>query len=142
MQRDHETGRAIVRPITCKHWGCSYCAPRKIRKLAFLTNGAKPNRWIRLGVNPAYYENGKDAWEKTSPKLPELCRKIRKERGECEYLRVCELHKSGMPHYHAMLRSSFIPQKALSEMWGALTGAPSSLYRQDRSNIFELSIFD
>jgi hypothetical protein len=121
---DHETGLPQVRPITCKRWGCSYCAPRKIRKLAFLTNGAKPNRWIRLGVKPEQYSNPKEAWEKTTKQVPELCRVIRKERGECEYLRVCELHKSGMPHYHAMLRSSFIPQKELSKIWGSLTGAP------------------
>ena len=49
---------------------------------------------------------------------------IRKERGECEYLRVTELHESGWPHYHALLRSSYIPQRRLSEIWGTLTGAP------------------
>jgi hypothetical protein len=121
---DVETGHAQVRAVTCKRWGCSYCAPRKIKKLAFLTNGAKPNRWIRLGVKPDLYADGKEAWLKTTTKLPELCRYIRKERGECEYLRVCELHQSGMPHYHALLRSSYIPQKQLSQIWGDLTGAP------------------
>ena len=121
---DHETGFASLRPLTCKRWGCSYCAPRRIRKLAFLTNGAKPNRWIRLGVDPARYQNAKEAWQKTTDKLPELCRIIRKDRGECEYLRVCELHQSGMPHYHALLRSVYIPQKLLSDTWAKLTGAP------------------
>jgi hypothetical protein len=136
--RDVETGYPSLRPVTCKRWGCSYCAPRKIRKLAFLTNGAKPNRWIRLGVNPALHTTPEDAWRSTSPKLPELCKRIRKERGECEYLRVCEIHEGttrynelkepgkakGFPHYHALLRSSFIPQKDLSAIWGELTGAP------------------
>jgi hypothetical protein len=121
---DHETGKPNVRPVTCKRWGCAYCAPRKIKKLAFLTNGAQPNRWIRLGVKPDLYENGKEAWLKTTDKLPELCRILRKEIGECEYLRVCELHVSGMPHYHAMLRCGFIRQKRLSEIWGQLTSAP------------------
>jgi hypothetical protein len=121
---DIETGRPNVRSVTCKRWGCSYCAPRKIRKLAFLTNGAMPNRWIRLGVKPDLYKDGKEAWLKTTAKLPELCRVLRKEIGECEYLRVCELHQSGMPHYHAMLRSGFIPQKRMSTIWGDLTGAP------------------
>jgi hypothetical protein len=122
--QDVETGRPQLRPITCKRWGCGYCAPRKIRKLAFLTNGATPNRWIRLGVNPEQYTSPKEAWEKTTTQVPELCRQLRKTRGECEYLRVCELHQSGMPHYHAMLRSNFIPQRELSQIWGDLTGAP------------------
>lgn len=135
---DHETCRPVLRPVTCKRWGCSYCAPRKIRKLAFLTNGAMPNRWIRLGVNPSLYSSPKEAWQHTSPLVPELCRRIRKNRGECEYLRVAEIHNGttrykelqepgkalGFPHYHAMLRSVFIPQKELSNMWAELASAP------------------
>jgi len=121
---DHETGQYQLVPVTCKRWGCSYCAPRKIRRLAFLTNRAKPNRWIRLGVRPELYADAKEAWLRSSPALPELCRRLRKEIGECEYLRVCELHKSGMPHYHALLRSNYIPQRMLSRIWNELTSAP------------------
>lgn len=121
---DPETERPILCPVTCKRWGCPYCAKQKIRKLAFLTNGARPNRWIRLGVDPALYESPRDAWEKTSPALPEAVRIIRKEHGECEYLRVTELHASGFPHYHALLRSVFIRQRVLSDVWAKLTGAP------------------
>ena len=121
--KDHETGNFRAASVTCKRWGCAYCAPRKIRKLAFLTNGAKPNRWIRLGVKPENYADPKTAWEQTSPLIPELVRKLRKQLGEIEYLRVCELHQSGFPHYHALLRSPYIHQKTLSNEWDALTGA-------------------
>lgn len=122
---DPETEKLVLCPVTCKRWGCEYCAVRKIRKLAFLTNGAAPNRWIRLGVDPARYQSPREAWEHTSPLLPEACRRLRKIRKcEIEYLRVTELHQSGFPHYHALLRSAFIPQKQLSSTWGELTGAP------------------
>jgi hypothetical protein len=138
LVKDIETDRPILRPVTCKRWGCAYCAPRKIRKLAFLTNGAMPNRWIRLGVKPDLYASPEEAWRHTSPLVPELCRRIRKQRGECEYLRVAEIHNGttrykelqepgkayGFPHYHAMLRSVFIPQKELSNMWAELASAP------------------
>lgn len=124
LQIDPETEDLLLTPVTCKRWGCIYCARRKIRKLAFLTNGAQPNRWIRLGVDPANHESPEAAWCATSPMLPECCKIIRKERGECEYLRVTELHESGWPHYHALLRSSYIPQKLLSDTWAKLTGAP------------------
>jgi hypothetical protein len=89
-----------------------------------LTNGAAPNRWIRLGVDPALYESPKAAWEHTAPLLPECIRTLRKDLGEIEYLRVCELHASGYPHYHALLRSGFIPQKLLSTTWRNLAHAP------------------
>jgi len=121
---DAETEKTVLCPVTCKRWGCSYCAPRKIRRLAFLTNGAQPNRWIRLGVDPAKYESPKAAWEHTAPLLPECIRSLRKNLGPIEYLRVCELHKSGFPHYHALLRSGFIPQKMLSSTWKTLADAP------------------
>ena len=49
LQIDPETDDLLLTPVTCKRWGCIYCARRKIRKLAFLTHGANPNRWIRLG---------------------------------------------------------------------------------------------
>lgn len=138
LVKDCETDYVVLRPVTCKRWGCAYCAPRKIKKLAFLTNGAQPNRWIRLGVKPDLYETPEAAWRHTSPLVPELCRRIRKKRGECEYLRVAEIHNGttrykemqepgkafGFPHYHAMLRSSFIPQKELSDMWAELASAP------------------
>lgn len=125
LAQDHETDHYVVCPVTCKRWGCEYCAVRKIRKLAFLTNGAAPNRWIRLGVDPVKYDSPRAAWEHTSPLVPECCRVLRKIRQcEIEYLRVTELHASGFPHYHALLRSGFIPQKQLSDTWGRLTGAP------------------
>ncbi|MGA2434223.1 MAG: hypothetical protein ABSG25_02960 [Bryobacteraceae bacterium] len=142
---NHETARLTLWPVTCKRWGCAYCAKRKVRRLAYLTHEAQPNRWIRLGVNPALYaadDPAKSAqelaWRDTSPKVPELFRKLKTDYGPIEYLRVCEIHNGttkyaeleapgkarGFPHYHAMIRSAFIPQKALSRVWGDLTGAP------------------
>lgn len=141
----NETGALTLWPVSCKRWGCPYCAPRKVRRLAFLTHAAQPNRWIRLGVNPALYSAGPDgqspqemAWRDTSPKVPELCRRLAKDYGKIDYLRVCEIHNGttkyaeletpgkalGFPHYHAMLRSNYLPQKRVSQVWGHLTGAP------------------
>lgn len=119
---DHETDRPVICPVTCKRWGCPYCAVRKIRKLAFLVNGAAPNRWVRLGVNPRNYDSPKDAWEQTSALVPEHARRLKKILGkEVEYLRVTELHKSGFPHYHALLRSPFIPVAIFNREWASLT---------------------
>jgi hypothetical protein len=122
---DPETDTPVVCPVTCKRWGCEYCAVRKIRKLAFLTNGATPNRWIRLGVQPRNYNGPRDAWEKTSPMVPEWRRLMKKQLGcDLEYLRVTELHQSGFPHYHALLRSGFLPVQIVNNTWADLTALP------------------
>src|SRR5271166_5101406 len=122
---DPETDADVVCPVTCKRWGCEYCAVRKIRKLAFLTNGAAPNRWIRLAVNPKNYDSPRESWEHTSPLVPELARRLKEILStDVEYLRVTELHQSGFPHYHALLRSGFIPEKVLNREWSILTQLP------------------
>lgn len=122
---DPETERPILCPVTCKRWGCPYCAVRKIRKLAYLTNAAAPVRWIRMAVNPRNYTSPRDAWEKTSPLFPECFRQLRKIRNEpIEYLRVTELHASGFPHYHALLRCGYLPKQQLDDEWARLTAMP------------------
>lgn len=151
--RNHETGEYQVCAISCKRWGCSYCAPRKIRKLAFLTNGAAPNRWIRLGVNPRNYETPAEAWKHTSPLVPELFRVLRQKHGEMAYLRVCEIHEGktvypgqkkavtaeGFPHYHALLRCGYLPVKELSQAWAALTALPLPKEENARTAILDLA---
>lgn len=136
--RDNETDGLVAFATTCKRWGCEYCAPRKIRKLAFLTNNAKPNRWIRLGVRPNQYDSAGETWKTTSPLVPELFRRLRNAdpKGEYEYLRVCEIHTAdkkygdygaeakGFPHYHALLRCPFIHQRKLGDAWASLTAPP------------------
>ena len=121
---DPESENLVLCPVRCKRWGCEFCAQKKIRRLSFLTNGAQPNRMVTLTIAPGTDTDPKAAWERTSPLVPELMRIVRKVRNrECEYLRVCEIHKSGWPHYHCLLRSEYIPQAWLSETWAKLSGA-------------------
>jgi hypothetical protein len=136
--------RLLLVPVNCKRWGCEWCAIRKIRKMAFLTNGAMPSRMLTLTIDPALYESPKDAWEKTTDLIPELVRLIRNEPvrqwkenkkagrrcsaeapepTEFEYLKVTELHKSGWPHWHLLCRSPYIPRQWLTDEWAKLTGA-------------------
>ena len=140
LQIDPETDDLLLTPVTCKRWGCIYCARRKIRKLAFLTHGANPNRWIRLGVDPQLWESPEAAWRATSPKLPECCKLIRKERGECEYLRVTELHESGWPHYHALLRSSLHPPTQTLGNMGDTHRCTGRVDRKNRSKFLHLPL--
>lgn len=115
--------RQHVFAVTCKRWGCSYCSRAKIRQLAAKTAIAQPNRMLTLTLDPKYYLNPKDCWQKTAKLVPELIRKLRPKFGDIEYLRVTELHKSGWPHYHLLVRSRYLPYEIVKTLWEQLTGA-------------------
>lgn len=141
---DPETDGVLLVPVNCKRWGCEWCAIRKIRRLAFCTHNAEPNRMLTLTVDPELYESPQEAWEKNTDLIPELVKVIRNEPVrawkawnkshpgktrpcpdpcEFEYLKVTELHKSGWPHWHLLCRSPYIDKKWLSDEWAKLTGA-------------------
>jgi len=108
--------------VTCKRWGCPYCSQRKIRRLAWMSKNAEPDRLLTLTNSAKDWPDGKTCWETTAPAFAELIRFVRRVRGECEYLRVLELQQNGMPHFHCMLRCGFVPQGLLLKEWRRLTG--------------------
>lgn len=116
--------------ITCKRWGCPWCAVKKVRRLAWMSRNAQPNKLLTVTVSDKRYANGKEAWEATSKAFPELIRWVRKERGECEYMRVLELQNNGMPHFHCLLRCNYIPFRQILRAWRDLIGKP----REDEFN--------
>lgn len=117
-----EPGRFHLFATCCKRWGCAYCARRRIQQLACQTAAAAPNRLLTLTLDPKFFENPKDCWQKTAPKVSELIRKLRVRFGDVEYLRVTELHKSGWPHYHLLVRSKYLPFEVVRNLWSELTG--------------------
>ena len=122
--------------VTCKRWGCVYCATRKVRRLAWMAKNAEPNRlltlthsdkeWAESEIDtpdgPRTISRGETCWRAASKAFPELIRFLRIEMGECEYLRVLELQANGMPHFHCMLRSGFLPQGKVLAEWRRLCG--------------------
>jgi hypothetical protein len=112
--------------VSCKRWGCAYCANRKIRRLAWLSRNAEPTRLLTLTVSSHLYQTPEIAWLHTSKAFPELIRYSRKTFGDTEYLRVLELQANGMPHYHCMLRSPFIPHGPFLAEWRRLLGEPEN----------------
>lgn len=117
------TGKTEVWSVCCKTWGCEYCSEVKVRRLAWLCKGAAPNRMMTLTTNPNTDPEPTVAWLNTRRKVPELIRELRKGVKELEYLRVTESCKSGMPHYHLLLRSSFLPKAIIRREWERLTTA-------------------
>jgi len=84
---------------------------------------AAPNRFVTLTTDAKLWEDGRAAFDGVRRKLPDFTKAIRKKIGKFEYVRVLELHKNGMPHWHLLVRSAYIPQKTISEVWASLTGS-------------------
>ena len=111
----------LICGVCCKRWSCRPCAAAKIKKLAVLCRLAGPNRLLTLTVDPKNYQSPRHAFEATAAFVPELIRTLRKRFGQVEYLRVTELHKSGYPHYHLLVKSSFLPHAVVKNEWHRLT---------------------
>jgi hypothetical protein len=129
---DHESPLLFAR--TCKCWSCAVCARAKVRRLAWLTNLAAPNRLLTLTVDPSRYSSPREAFEQTASQVPELIRALRKRFGQVEYLRVTEVCKSGFPHYHLLVRSDYLPQPVVKKMWCEYTNAQIVDLRQVQSS--------
>jgi len=115
---------SVVVAVTCKRWGCQFCGPKKVHRLAHLTKAAVPTTLITLTVDAKLHESPRAAYDNTRRAIPHLVRTIRRSWGDFEYLKVLEVTKKGWPHYHFVARCSYIPQRELSHEWALLTGAP------------------
>lgn len=120
---DQESDRWLIVGKACNRWTCAYCARVKCRRLAWLTERAKPNRLLTLTVNPQKHADPRAAFDATRCRVPELFRRLRNQFGEVEYLRVTETTKAGYPHYHCLLRSKYLPHPVVKKHWEDLTAA-------------------
>ncbi len=135
---DPNSGKYVLVAVTCKRWGCPFCNQKKVRRLAYLSKEAKPTRLLTLTVagpdkdgRPGRWADPHDAWRGISAAFPELIRFARKLSAEVEYLRVLEVQKNGMPHFHCMLRSGFLKHNLVLEEWKRLIGLPDNLSSAD-----------
>lgn len=129
-----EFGCTVWIALPCKQWSCRCCATQKIKELSVKTETAKPNRLLTLTVDPSKWDNPRHSFDGTRRQVPELFRFLRTRFKEVEYLRVTELTRHGWPHYHAMVRSPYIPHEVVKRKWRELTGALIVDLRQIKGN--------
>lgn len=115
--------RWCVIQIRCKRWGCRYCGERKTVAFGFRVSDAQPNRLITLTIATKSWSSPREAFDGTKRMVTRLAIKLRRDHGEFEYFKVLEVTKKGWPHYHLIVRSSYIPQPKISNEWNRLTGA-------------------
>ncbi len=117
-------GLPIIIALGCKRWGCTHCGPIRTAQLARNVQRAAPTKFITLTTDSKLWKNGRQAFDAIRRKLPTLTKQLRKEHQTFEYVRILELHKNGMPHWHLLARCPYIPQNTLSNKWRQLTGSP------------------
>lgn len=110
-------GCRIVLQVKCKRWGCRHCGERKMSHYAHKVSAAEPNRLITLTVWTEAYETPRHGYDETRRGVSRMVQKLRRRFKEFEYFRVLEATKKGWPHYHLVVRSPYIPQPLLVELW-------------------------
>ncbi len=133
-------GCTIWMLLPCNQWSCRKCAEKKIATLAAKTQKAEPNRLLTLTIDPSLWPDPRASFDGTRRQVPELIRKLRLKFGDVEYLRVTELTRNGWPHYHLLVRSGYLPQPVVKELWALLTGATIVDLRQVK-NRFQTYIY-
>jgi len=108
-------------PVRCGSWDCEYCGPYKRGLLISKLLRCKPQRAITITCSSLDFDTAlqqtdvmKDAWQK-------LVKRIRRRFGPFEYILIWELHTSGRPHAHALMRGCYLPLKWLRKNWQDLT---------------------
>jgi hypothetical protein len=107
----------------CKRWKCPVCGPERKAELCRRLVDACPDRFLTLTCKYEPHETPREVYDRTRRLIPKLFAKLNKGRRKAEYFRMLELHKSGYPHYHFLIRGPFWPRDEVKLVWERLTGS-------------------
>lgn len=120
---DPTSGHRRLIPLRCKRWTCDFCRCRNVYALQKKAVSGSPSKLLTLTTRPRHNETAKECHDRCRPAITRLIAKIRQQFGPCEAAVFLERTKKGMPHWHCLLRTGYIPQKWISQTWMTLTGA-------------------
>ncbi len=118
----------VYKRLYCKRWSCPECGPRMAWQLSKDIESAagekQLDRFLTLTLNPETipekdhpHRHIWNVWGKFRVYLG------RKYNEPISYICVLELHRSGIPHLHALV-DRYIHQKWISQAWEAVGGGP------------------
>lgn len=116
----------LLAPARCKRWRCPDCGWRKARDLARRIMLAQPTRFVTLTVRPSPALTAKEELDRMNKAWRNVWKRIKRLYGDRAYgyVRIVELHKSGVPHLHIAMRCPYLPQSTLSRWWHNETSSP------------------
>lgn len=113
-------------PLKCKCWGCTYCAPDRVKDLKGLARRGHPNRFLTLTVNPEWGGSPEERAQRLVVAWRYIRQQAKRELGidKIHFLAVFERTKNGEPHLHILLRAKWLQQKWLSDKMRRYMEAP------------------
>ena len=111
--------------IYCKTWGCSWCGPRKAKRLKHAIRVTaeiyKLSRLVSLTLNPKYCTR-EDSVVYLNQTFAKLRTYLKREfKVSIRYIRILEFQSNGMAHLH-LLVDRYIPHFWLQKAWQAVGG--------------------
>lgn len=110
-------------PIRCRRWSCSYCRHVNLKKLIRRIKLGNPTKLLTLTSWPRPGETAAEVYDRHRPQIRRLIQLIRRTGVSFEACIICEQTVKGMPHWHLVCKTHYLPQKWLSDTWLSLTGS-------------------
>lgn len=119
-------GKTFLKPLTCRSWGCEWCAPDRKRRLMAQAASGVPTRFLTLTINPTVGTDPDNRLQLLSHAWRTAVKRLRRTYGKhaIEYLAIVEATERGEPHLHILLRSPYIPQATISAMMKEFIDSP------------------
>jgi hypothetical protein len=110
-------------PIRCRCWSCHFCRKKNLSILQARILEGQPERFLTLTTRPLDRETPRECYIRCRPAVSRLFAELRRRYGEIEGVIVLETTKKGYPHWHCLIRGSYIPQSEISQLWHRFSGA-------------------
>ena len=110
--------------LNCKCWDCSYCAPRKRKRIkraiCMMAEAHQLCRLLTLTLDPAKIQG--DPVQYLNRIFAKLRVYLKREYGVApQYIRVLEFQKNGNPHFHILI-DRYIARQWIQAAWAAVGG--------------------
>ena len=110
--------------VNCKCWNCSYCAPRKAKRIKRAIRAKAEEmqltRFLTLTLDPAKIEG--DPVRYLNGVFAKLRVYLQREYGVApQYIRVLEFQRNGNPHFHILI-DRYIDLEWIRSAWVAVGG--------------------
>lgn len=111
--------------LRCKRWSCELCQGRNRWKVLLAIQRGQPNRMLTLSCVHGKYGTPEEAAHDMKRGLVALRKRMARKWPKRKFpmVVVFEAHKSGWPHMHICLRSTFIDIHWLKAAWEEIIGA-------------------
>ena len=128
-------GQREARPLLCRSWSCSDCAPRRRRRLIAEAHGGNPTAFLTLTSRRQPGQTPADAAQALSHAWRKLrLRAMRHYKlDKLPFIAVFEKTILGWPHLHILLRATWLDQRWLSAQMDELLQSPVVWIRRIKS---------